>query len=126
MSNEPESPREREHRLRLREAADTIFAAKFAGKYKNENELIARAKFTMDKIFSTVMEVVNADAERGGAYDPNAASRLIEKMLVDSLNLWDKDELLFLCALIHTAVLLEKVQDVVSSGMIGKNKDYPV
>lgn len=122
-----QSPQDRELLLRMRETAEKIFAnAKFAQQFKREHELVERSKKIMERVHSVVMEVVNTDAARGGKFDPRAANNLIEKMIIEQFKSWDKDELLFIATLIHTGIILEKVQEAADMGLIGNNKDFPV
>lgn len=120
------SSRDKEMNMRVREAADKVFKAKFGEQYVRENEILARCKTLMTQVYSLAMQVVNTAAEAGHPFDPVGCSKLIEKLLLDNLNTWNKDELLFLSTLIHTGVLMEQIQEQVDQGLIGKQKDFPV
>lgn len=117
-------PDQIEMRQRMREAARKVMEEKFG--LPKHDEMISKAMELSANVYELVMQVVNADASKGGEFNEPAAWRLVEKLYLDNLSKWNKDELLFLIVLVQSALTMEKVKEQVESGLIGKQKDYPV
>lgn len=120
MNSNDYSPEQIEFRMRFREAAAKIFKQKF-GEHKAD-ELVDRAKRISNSVFETVMQVVNLDASKGGKFDHAAAYQLCEKLYVDNMHGWSKDEMLFLCVLVQTGLTMERVKEMVDMGLTGDDK----
>ena len=101
------------------EAASKIFQQKFG---VPQLDAMQEALRNMNiNVFTLAMQVVDADAAKGGGFDGVACSNLVEKLYLDNLTHWHKDDLLLVCAMILTGLTMERVHSHVADGSIGVN-----
>lgn len=116
----PNDPLQRETRERFREAFGKVMQAKW--KHKEADELVQKAMGLTQQVFELAMQVVNQDAIKGGRFDERSCASLVEKLYIDNLHTWNKDELLFMLVLLQSAFTMERVKEMVDMGLTGEDK----
>ena len=91
----------------------------------DEEKILLRAKSVTIFVSGRVEELLRA-LQTPSQYDEKATADLMTSLFIDAFKTWGKDELLYLCCVLHVSPMMEAVTEKVNMGLVGPDKDKPI
>lgn len=113
-----------ERRQRMVDAATAGLKKKYA--LDKPDEIAARANDIVTRIFGFVDQILKADDSLGGQYNEASMTATVSKLLEDEFHKWSNADKLHLILLIHTALMMDKINERVRMGLVGPDQDKPI
>lgn len=78
-----------------------------------EELTLTKAQATINEVITICKQVIDADpVSKAAGFDRKAMGSLVMKLLMERFDKWSKDELFFLCTVLHTGLLMERLEEL--------------